>query len=84
MHELTLPKPRLALLLEHFAAIEDQREPWRVMHPLREALLLVVCAIIANCDDYEDIVDWEKPTSTSCAGFANSILARPARIGCAP
>ena len=58
MDDWTLPKPRLALLLKHFATIEDVRESWRVMYPLREVLFLVVCATIANCDDYEDIVDW--------------------------
>jgi predicted transposase YbfD/YdcC len=58
MDDLVLPKPRLALLLDHFAAIEDVREPWRVVYPLREVLFLVVCATIANCDDYDDIVDW--------------------------
>lgn len=35
-------KPRLKALLEHFASIEDPREPWRVAHPLPEVLLLVV------------------------------------------
>ena len=52
------PKPRLRLLLDHFAAIEDDRAGWRVMYPLREVLLLVVCATICSCDDYDDIVDW--------------------------
>lgn len=51
-------KPRLRLLLDHFAAIEDDRAGWRVMYPLREVLLLVVCATICSSDDYEDIVDW--------------------------
>src|SRR6266852_989229 len=51
-------KPRLRALLDHFAAIEDPREPWRVAHPLPEVLLLVVCGTIADCDDYEGIADW--------------------------
>src|SRR5205807_711905 len=51
-------QPRLRLLLDHFAAIEDDRPAWRVMYPLREVLFLVVCATICSCDDYEDIVDW--------------------------
>ena len=51
-------KPRLRALLDHFAAIEDTREPWRVAHPLPEVLLLVVCGTIADCDDYEGIADW--------------------------
>jgi predicted transposase YbfD/YdcC len=51
-------KPRLRLLLDHFALIEDEREPWRVAHPLPEVLLLVVCGTIAAGDDFEDIADW--------------------------
>jgi predicted transposase YbfD/YdcC len=53
-------KPRLRALLDHFAVIEDPREPWRVAHPLTEVLLLVVCGTIADCDDYEGIVEWGK------------------------
>lgn len=51
-------KPRLRLLLDHFALIEDDRERWRVAHPLPEVLLLVVCGTIAAGDDFEDIADW--------------------------
>jgi predicted transposase YbfD/YdcC len=54
------PRARLALLLEHFSRLEDDREPWRVMYPLKEVLLLVVCATIANCDDFDEIVAWGK------------------------
>lgn len=52
------PRDRLALLLEHFSAIKDEREPWRVLYPLREVLLVVVCGTIAACDDFDDIVAW--------------------------
>jgi predicted transposase YbfD/YdcC len=54
------PRDRLALLLEHFSELEeeDEREPWRVLYPLREVLLLVVCATIAACDDFDDIAAW--------------------------
>jgi predicted transposase YbfD/YdcC len=51
-------KPRLRALLDHFAVIEDPREPWRVAHPLPEVLLRVVCGTIADCDDYEGIAEW--------------------------
>jgi predicted transposase YbfD/YdcC len=51
-------KSRLRALLDHFAVIEDPREPWRVAHPLAEVLLLVVCGTIADCDDYEGIAEW--------------------------
>ena len=49
---------RLALLLQHFAEINDDRENWRVAYPLKEVLLLVTCATIASCDDFEEIVSW--------------------------
>lgn len=51
-------KSRLKALLDHFAAIEDPREPWRVAHPLAEVLLLVVCGTICDCEDYDLIADW--------------------------
>ena len=54
------PRARLALLLKHFSKLDDDREPWRVMYPLAEVLLLVTCATIASCDDFDDIVAWGK------------------------
>jgi len=51
-------KSRLRALLDHFSIIADPREPWRVAHPLPEVLLLVVCATIADCDDYDTIAAW--------------------------
>ena len=56
----SLPKPRLKARLDHFGQIEDPREPWRVAHPLPEVLLLVVCATMADCDDYDSIAAWGK------------------------
>src|SRR6202167_4005539 len=52
------PRARLALLLSHFSRLDDAREPWRVLYPLHEVLLLVTCATIASCDDFDDIVAW--------------------------
>jgi predicted transposase YbfD/YdcC len=51
-------KSRVRALLDHFSAIEDPREPWRVAHPLPEILLLAVCGTIADCDDYDTIAAW--------------------------
>src|SRR4051795_5714512 len=47
-----LPRARLALLLEQFSRLDDERESWRVMYPLSEVLLLLTCATIASCDDF--------------------------------
>jgi predicted transposase YbfD/YdcC len=52
--------PRAKSLLEHFSAIKDIRQPCKVMYPLKEVLLLVVCGTMAACDDYDDIVLWGK------------------------
>lgn len=51
-------RPRLRVLLDHFAALEDDRESWRVAHPLPEVLLLVVCGTIGAGDDFDEIVEW--------------------------
>lgn len=53
-----MPRARVALLLEHFSHLEDDREPHRVMYPLSEVLLLVTCATIASCDDFDEIEAW--------------------------
>ena len=63
-------KPRLRLLLDHFAKIKDTRQCWKVAYPLREVLFLVVCGTIASGDDYEDIVDWGKAHLSFLRGFA--------------
>ena len=38
--------------------MEDPRDVRRILHPLPEILLLVVCGTVADCDDYEDIAAW--------------------------
>jgi predicted transposase YbfD/YdcC len=55
-----VPQARLGLLLKHFSQLDDAREPWRVVYPLGEVLLLVTCATIASCDDFDDIIAWGK------------------------
>lgn len=51
-------RPRLRVLLDHFALFEDDRESWRVAHPLPEVLLLLVCGTIGAGDDFDEIVEW--------------------------
>jgi hypothetical protein len=53
--EEKIPRARLALLLQHFAEL---KEPWRVAYPLEAVMLLVTCATIASCDDFDGIVAW--------------------------
>jgi predicted transposase YbfD/YdcC len=51
-------KSRLRVLLGHFRRVEDPRDVRRILHPLPEVLLLVVCGSMADCDDYENIAAW--------------------------
>ena len=53
-----VPRARVAVLLKHFSRLDDEREPWRIVYPLREVLLLLTCATIASCDDFDDIIAW--------------------------
>src|ERR1700738_564312 len=53
-----VPGARVAVLLKHFSRLGDDREPWRVMYPLKEVMLLLTCATIASCDDFDDICAW--------------------------
>lgn len=45
-------------LLDHFSALSDPRQGWRVIYPLREVLLLVLCASLCGMDDFVEIRMW--------------------------
>ena len=76
------PRARLALLLRHFSELDDDREAWRVLYPIEEVLLLVTCATITSCDDFEDIVEWGEHHLDFLRQFPISTMAFPARAGC--
>ena len=42
-------------LLDYFSALKDPRQGWRVVYPLREVLLLVLCASLCGMDDFVEI-----------------------------
>jgi hypothetical protein len=39
-------------LIDHFSALEDPRQAWKVVYPLPEVLLLVLGATLAGADDF--------------------------------
>lgn len=49
---------RPASLLEHFSALSDPRQRWRVVYPLPEILLLVLCATLSGMEDFVEIRLW--------------------------
>lgn len=45
-------------LIEHFSALEDPRQAWKVVYPLPEILLLVLCATLAGAEDFVEARLW--------------------------
>jgi len=53
-----MPVPPAPSLIEHFAALEDPRQSWKVLYPLPEVLLLVLCGTLAGAEDFVEIRRW--------------------------
>lgn len=51
------PRPSPSIL-EHFSALSDPRQRWRVLYPLPEILLLVLCATLSGMEDFVEIRLW--------------------------
>src|SRR6185437_6587258 len=47
-----------ASLLDHFSTLRDPRQSWRVLYPLQEILLLVLCATLTGMEDFVEIKLW--------------------------
>lgn len=45
-------------LLDHFSALTDPRQAWKVVYPLPEILLLVLGATLAGADDFVEARLW--------------------------
>ena len=45
-------------LLDHFSALTDPRQPGKVLYPLPEVMLLVLCATLAGAEDFVEIRLW--------------------------
>jgi predicted transposase YbfD/YdcC len=45
-------------LIEHFSALEDPRQAWKVIYPLPEIMLLVPCATLAGAEDFVEARLW--------------------------
>lgn len=48
----------LPSFLSHFAPLSDPRQAGKVLYPLPEILLLLLCATIAGADDFVEIALW--------------------------
>lgn len=45
-------------ILDHFAALRDPRQAWKVIYPLPEILLLILAATLAGAEDFVEIEEW--------------------------
>ncbi|MER9302656.1 transposase family protein, partial [Mesorhizobium sp. M0496] len=45
-------------ILDHFSALSDPRQHWRVAYPLPEILLVVLCATLCGMDDFVETKLW--------------------------
>lgn len=52
--------PGTRSLLDHFSALEDPRQQWRVVYPLPEILLLVLGGTLSGMEDFVEIQLWGK------------------------
>jgi predicted transposase YbfD/YdcC len=44
--------------IDHFSALEDPRQAWKVVYPLPEILLVVLCATLGGAEDFVEIARW--------------------------
>ncbi len=45
-------------ILDHFSALDDPRQAWKVVYPLPEILLLILAATLAAAEDFVEIEEW--------------------------
>ena len=45
-------------LVDHFSALEDPRQAWKVVYPLPEILLVVLCGTLAGASNFVEIEEW--------------------------
>lgn len=50
--------PSSCAILDHFSALVDPRQGWRVIYPLPEIMLLVLCATLSGMEDFVEIRLW--------------------------
>jgi DDE_Tnp_1-associated/Transposase DDE domain len=45
-------------LIDHFAALDDPRQAWKVEYPLPEIMLVVLCATLAGAETFVETAQW--------------------------
>lgn len=71
-----MSKPEPVAFLAHFAALRDPRQAAKVLYPLPEILLIVLCGTLAGADDFVELALWGRENLQFLrrfAGFASGI-----------
>lgn len=50
--------PAKLAILDHFSALRDPRQAWKVVYPLPELLLLILAGTLAGAEDFVEIEEW--------------------------
>ncbi len=50
----------IAILEEHFSAVEDPRTDYLVEHNLTEMIIMAICASICGAENWVDVANWAK------------------------
>jgi len=58
-------------LIGHFSALDDPRQPGKVLYPLAEIMLLVLCATLSGAEDFVKVRFWGRKKLT----FLRTMLA---------
>jgi predicted transposase YbfD/YdcC len=53
-----MEQPTPPALIDHFSALEDPRQQAKVLYPLPEIVLLLLCATLAGADDFVETQLW--------------------------
>jgi len=70
-----------ASLLDHFSALDDPRQHGKVVYPLPEVMLVVLCGTLAGAEDFVEIATWGRgKLDLSHAGFCPLRAASPRMI----
>lgn len=80
MEKITCKTPENQFLFHCFFSIEDPRVKGRCTYPLINILVMTLCALIANCDDWESIALFAKERRRWLNQFIDMSLGIPSPL----
>jgi predicted transposase YbfD/YdcC len=72
-----MSKPEPVAFLTHFASLRDPRQAAKVLYPLPEILLIVLCGTLAGADDFVELALWGRENLRFLRRFARFVHGIP-------